>query len=140
MRAFAIVFVLACGGGGSSKPPEKPPAATSMLDCGMVADHVAGLVSTDKPRPGVTPAAIKDLVSSRCDADKWSDDTKQCLHAAAKLADARGCAQKMTDEQRASIKTAAIALRKDAQPPAEPDDHSSDWVKHVVEEPGTKTR
>ena len=39
----------------------------------------------------------------------------------------------MTAEQRASIKTAAQALRKEATPPGEPDEES-DWIRHVVEE------
>jgi hypothetical protein len=137
MRVFLFVAVIGCGHGKPS--PESPPAATSMLDCAKVADHVGAVVGADKPRPGATPAAVKDLVATRCEADKWSDDTKQCLNAIATIKDGRACAAKMTDEQRQAIKTQARALRKDT-PPVEPDDHGSDWIRHVVEEPGTPTR
>lgn len=111
-----------------------------MLDCGQVADHVSATVAADKPRPGITPGAIRELVSSHCQTDKWTDEAKQCLVAIKTMQEGRDCASKMTEEQRASIKTAAQALRKDAQPGTDPDEHDSDWVKHVVEPPGTKTR
>jgi hypothetical protein len=139
MRTLACLLVVACGG---TKPPaESPPSASSsLLDCGKVAAHVATAVAADKPRPGVTPAAIKELVGTRCQADAWSDETKQCLNAIATIQDGRACAAKMTDEQRAALKTQATALRKDASVQTDADDHSSDWIRHVVEEPGTKTR
>ena len=106
-----------------------------MLDCGKVADHVASTVVADKPRPRATPGAIKEMVSTRCTADKWTDETKQCLNAITTIAEGRACATKMTKEQRAAIETAAKALRKDASGPVATDDPSSDWIRHVVEEP-----
>jgi hypothetical protein len=126
-----VVVVAACS---NSKPPPESPAATSMLDCAKVADHVASTVAAAKPRPGATHAAVKELVSTRCQADAWTDDTKQCLHSMSTIAEGRACAAKMTDDQRAAIKTAAKALRKDASEPVA-DSDESDWIKHVVEEP-----
>jgi hypothetical protein len=81
----------------------------------------------------VTHEAIDELVSTRCKADGWSDETKQCLFAIATIAEGRACADGMTEEQRTAFRTAARDLRKDG--PVEPDDHGSDWVRHVVEEP-----
>lgn len=137
MRTLAflvVVLVAACS--GSSKPAPEPPVppTSSMLDCAMIADHVATTVAADKPRPGATHASVKELVQTRCQADKWTDETKQCLHEIKSVAEGRACASKMTDEQRAAIKTAAKALRKDTTEPVA-DDPSSNWIEHVVEEP-----
>ena len=140
MRTLAVVLLAAACGGSPKQPETPPPATSSMLDCGAVAEHVATTVSADKPRPGINQGMIKDLVSSRCQADAWTDDTKQCLDVIKSVADGRACAAKMTDEQRTAIKTAAKALRKDGPTGDPADDHSSDWIEHVVEPPGTKTR
>ncbi|MEO8701556.1 MAG: hypothetical protein ABI867_16040 [Kofleriaceae bacterium] len=134
----ALVVLVACG--GSTPSPEAPPPTTSsLLDCTTVANHVATTVAADKPRSGATHAAVKNLVETRCKADAWTDETKQCLHAIATIREGRACATKMTDAQRTALQAQAKALRKDAS--AEPDeDRSADWIKHVVEEPGTPTR
>ena len=130
--AYALMFVVACSGG--SKPPPADPTTASLLDCPRVADHVAAtLSSSDVPRPGASPAAIRDLVASRCQADAWTDETKRCLHAIKTFAEGRACATTMTDEQRTAIRTQARAMRQDAS--TAPDDTTSDWVRHVVEEP-----
>jgi hypothetical protein len=142
MRALVVLtFVISCSS-GSKKPPEAPgPATASLLTCVQVADHVAKTVVADKPRPGATHATVKDLVSTRCQADAWTDETKRCLNAIATIRDGRACATQMTEDQRTALRTQARALRKDAtQSAIDPDDHSSDWVRHVVEEPGTPTR
>lgn len=140
MRTISLLFLAACGGGPKSTESPAPPTS-SLLDCNKVADHVATTVAANKPRPGATHATVKELVETRCTADAWSDETKQCMHAIKTIKEGRECATKMTDAQRTSIKTAARALRKDAaEPVADADDHSSDWIKHVVEEPGTPTR
>lgn len=105
-----------------------------MLDCGRVADHVATVVAKDKPRPGATHAAVNELVSSRCTADKWDDATMQCLFVITTVKEGRACADKMTDAQKESIQTAAKELRK-ANAGTEPvDDHEGDWIKHVVQD------
>ncbi len=139
MRSLVVLLLAACG--GSPKQPEPPPPATSsMLDCDTVATHVATTVTAEKPRPGINQGMIKELVAGHCQSDKWNDDTKQCLDAIKTIAEGRACASKMTEDQRTAIKTAAKALRKDA-PTADPaDDHTADWIEHVVEPPGTKTR
>ncbi len=140
VAASVVAVVAACGGGNKPAPETPPPSTSSMLDCGKVADHVAATVVAAKPRPGATQGAIKEMVSTRCQADKWSDETKQCLNAMATIADGRACDEKMTDEQRTAIKTAAKSLSKDASGPVATDDPSSDWVRHVVEEPAKPTR
>jgi hypothetical protein len=142
MRTIAFLFAVAACSGGTKKTADTPaPPTSSLLDCSKVADHVATTVASNKPRPGATHATVKELVQTRCTADAWSDETKQCLHAIKTIKEGRECAAKMTDAQRTAIKTAARALRKDAaEPVADADDHSSDWIKHVVEEPGTPTR
>lgn len=131
MRVFLFLMLAACG----SKPPESPtPPTASMLACAQVAEHVATTVDADRPRPGATHAAVKDLVQTRCQADAWTDDTKQCLNTITTIKEGRACAGKMTDEQRTAIRTAARALRGDATASAEPDDNSSDWIRHVVQD------
>ena len=134
MRVLALFVFVACSG---SKPsPEAPVTPVgSMIDCAKVADHVAATVAADKPRTGATNAAVKDMVATRCKADAWSDETKQCLVAIATVADGRACGEKMTDAQREAIRADARALRADASEPGSADDPSSDWIRHVVEEP-----
>ena len=133
MRNLVLIALAACSGG--NKPAPESPTAGSMLDCTMVADHVATTVVANKPRAGATHAKVKDLVSTRCTADAWTDDTKQCLIAIKTVAEGRACATKMTDEQRAAIKTQALALRNDASAPVA-ENGESNWIEHVVEEPG----
>ncbi len=128
--ALVLTFVLACGG---STPKSPEPAAGSLLDCAKVADHVAKTVDAARPRTGVTHEAIDQLVLTRCKADGWSDDTKQCLVAIATIAEGRACTDKMPEEQRTALHAAARDLRKEG--PVETDDHGSDWIRHVVEEP-----
>jgi hypothetical protein len=102
-----------------------------MLDCTKVSDHVAATVQS--PRSGMTPAAVKEMVLTRCETDGWSHETRQCLYAIKSTTEGRACATGMTDVQRDAIKAHARRLRADA-PSAEPDDQSSDWIKHVVQE------
>jgi hypothetical protein len=134
MRVLAFLVLAACSGG--SKPPAEsppPPATASLLDCDKVSDHVATAVDADKPRPYATHAAVKELVGTRCQADAWTDETKQCLFAIKTITEGRACASTMTDEQRTAIREAARALRKEEPAPAE--DNSGDWIEHVVEKP-----
>jgi hypothetical protein len=136
MRSLAFLFLVACSGGAKPAPETPAPPTSSMLDCGKVADHVATTVAADKPRPGATHAAVKELVSTRCAADKWTDETMQCLFVIKTIKEGRDCASKMTDEQKTAIKTAAKELRKanaGSEPPPD-DDHEGDWIKHVVQD------
>lgn len=135
MRAVLLAVLVACGAAAKSA---ESPAGASLLDCEQVADHVVETVTAEKPRMRMTPADVKDLVSTRCRVDDWSDDAKQCLYSIATIAEGRACTAKLTDEQREAIKTQARGLRDDSEPV--PDSEESDWVKHVVEEPGTPTR
>lgn len=132
--AFLFTALVACGGSKTPPPADPaPPVTSSMLDCKKVADHVADTVRAGTPRAGVTPAAVQDMVNTRCSQDYWTDETKHCLFAIKTIREGRDCASMMTDDQRAAIKTAAAALRKDASAPA--DDPSADWISHVVEAP-----
>jgi hypothetical protein len=133
MRALALLVVFACS---SNKPaPESPEPAASMIDCAKVADHVAATVAADKPRTGATNAAVKEMVATRCEKDAWSDEAKRCLNAIATIAEGRACGEQLTEAQREAIRADARALRKDATEPVAEDDRTSDWIKHVVEEP-----
>ncbi len=130
IRVFLFVLV-ACG---SNKPaPEPVPAATSLVDCDRVADHVAATVDANRPRTWATHAAVHDMVNVRCKTDAWSDETKQCLYAIKTVQEGRACATGMTDVQREAIKKHARTLRGDASGSGD-DDQSTDWVRHVVEE------
>jgi hypothetical protein len=133
---LSVIFVLLVACGGSTKKPEDPPppATSSLLDCAKVADHVATTVATQPPKSGVTPAAVRDMVTTRCQTDAWSDETKHCLYAIKMISEARACATGMTDVQRDAIKAHARRLRADATTPSADADDQSDWIKHVVEE------
>lgn len=128
-----FITVIACGGKSTPAPEAPPPATSSMLDCKQVADHVTTIVSESKPRAGITPAAVQEMVSVRCGTDGWTDETRRCVFGVKTIREARGCASTMTDEQRTAIRTHAARLRKDAVTQTDPDD-STDWISHVVEE------
>src|SRR5687767_5595322 len=100
MRLLTLLLLAACG--GSSKPAAEspPPATSSLLDCAKVADHVVTTVAAQPPRSGVTPAAVGDMVRTRCQTDAWSHETKQCLYAIKAIGEGRACASGMTDAQR----------------------------------------
>lgn len=130
-----VLFLALAACGGSNKPTTEPePAAKSLLDCAVVAEHVAATVDTSSPRAGATHGAVKDMVTTRCKTDAWSDETKQCLYVIKTVQEGRACATTMTDEQRTAIKTHARSLRGGAGAGSDADDQSADWVKHVVEE------
>ena len=134
--AFLVTtLLLACGGSSKPAPEQPPPPTSSMLDCKQVADHVAETVRAGTPRAGVTPAAVQDMVSTRCSMDYWSDATKHCLFAIKTIAEGRNCKDTMTDDQRSAIKAAAAKLRKDSMAPTDDADPSADWITHVVEAP-----
>ena len=134
-----LAFLLGCGG-GATKPAADPtpPVTSSLVGCDKVSEHVARTAQTAKLRSGASYEAIASMVSTRCTTDAWSDETKQCLFAIKTIAEGRDCATTMTDAQREAIKTDARALRKDMTGPVEGDDHTGDWIEHVVEEPATK--
>ena len=135
MRLLIVLGLLvACGGSAKPSADSPPPATSSLLDCGKVADHVATTVG-GQAKTNVTPAAVKDMVVTRCQTDAWSHETKQCLYGIKTIGEGRACATGMTDVQRDAIKVHARRLRADASGPStEPDDQSADWIKHVVSE------
>jgi hypothetical protein len=135
MRLIVILGLLvACGGSSKPSADSPPPATSSLLDCTKVADHVATTVG-QAPRSGVTPAAVENMVLTRCQTDAWTHETKQCLYAIKVMSEGRACATGMTDVQRDAIKAHARQLRADARgPSADTDDQSADWIKHAVEE------
>lgn len=136
IRALVLFVLVACS--GDSKAPASPtPPTGSMLSCARIADHVVTAVSANKLRSGATHAAVKDLVVTRCQADAWTDETKQCLHAIKTVAEGRACETTMTAEQRSAIRTQAKALRARAtagsgEPDTETD--TDDWIRHVVQD------
>ena len=132
MRLFVILGLIACGSSNKPAAEPPPPATSSLLDCAKVADHVAATVQT--PRSGVTPGAVKEMVSTRCKTDGWSHETRQCFYAIKSTSEGRACATGMTDVQRDAIKAHARQLRASASGAVATDDPSSDWIKHVVEE------
>lgn len=109
-----------------------------MLPCDKVGEHVATVVDAERKRPGTTHGAVKELVRTRCDQDAWNDEVKHCLFAIKTISEGRDCATKMTEEQRTAMKAAARELRKAVTGEDVAEDDSSDWIRHVVEEPATK--
>ncbi len=135
MRIPVLVVLVACG--GSTQPtaePAPPPVTGSLLDCTRVAEHVAVTVDTSAARSGVTRAAVKDMVVTRCTTDAWTHETKQCLSAIKTISEGGACATAMTDEQRDALQAHARSLRADASGPSEADGATADWIKHVVED------
>jgi hypothetical protein len=134
MRTLALVVALAACGSSTKSSTEPEPAAGTLLDCAKVAEHVATTVDASKRRSGITHGPVKEMVSIRCETDAWSDETKQCLYAIKTVQEGRACATGMTDVQRTALKAHAKSLRPPNGSASEEDDHSGDWIKHVVEE------
>lgn len=136
MRLPVLILVVAACGGSNQPPAEAPaPATSSLLDCTRVAEHVATTVAASRPRSGATHARVKDMVTTRCSTDGWTDETRQCLYAITSIREGRACTASMTDEQRDAIRAHARSLRADAKAAsADEDDQSADWIRHVVEE------
>ena len=134
--ALLFTSLVACGSSApkAEAPPPPPPATSSLLDCSKVADHLAANVRASTPRPGITPAAVQDMVNMRCSQDYWSDQTKQCMYATKTIREARDCSSTMTDDQRTAIHTAARALHKEMEGSTDTEDTNADWIKHVVDE------
>lgn len=138
MRTGLFFALLLVGCSGTSKPAADP-ATASLVSCDQAAKHVGSTAQkTARLRGAATYEALVSMVSTRCTTDAWTDETKQCLFGINRIRDARNCTSTMTDAQREAIKADAQALRKDAAGPVEDEDHSADWLEHVVEEPAAK--
>ncbi|HEY5936760.1 MAG TPA: hypothetical protein VIU61_19060 [Kofleriaceae bacterium] len=117
---IAIAFVIGCGGG--SKPavqepkpaPEtvqKPPAPT----CVAVADHAATLVPPDTGPESEIKATV-DAIKTRCDADQWSAEARECFGTAENETDFQGCTKLLTEAQMTAVTKDVEATSPSKQP------------------------
>jgi len=100
---FALVLA-ACGGGGKSSSPTTPKQAAGP-SCEAVADSMVNQMLADKdPRPPDDKVdVIRNIISSRCDADGWTLPAKQCLSTMKNAQDADRCASMLTEQQQAAL-------------------------------------
>lgn len=93
-------------------------------DCGKAIAHSMELSKADMQKMGVDDkmmAKMSDLGVQHCKDDKWGDDAVACMTNAKTEAEAQGCYDKLTAEQRDKMNKAAMALAPaPAAPPPPP--------------------
>jgi hypothetical protein len=106
IRAFAVVFAVACGGSpkhAGGPAPADPVAKPATPSCEQVAAHLVTLADRDTSQD----AALR----ARCDAEAWSDDARGCLASAQAKADVDRCNATV-----ATTKNQAVAAPHDDKP------------------------
>ncbi len=98
----AVVFAVAAAASGCHVDPPLPPVAT----CTEVADHVYALL---EPKSSHT-RAIRDAMEHHCDADRWSERTRNCIAEEPALDARHGCRETLTASQRGHLDAALAAL------------------------------
>jgi hypothetical protein len=102
MRIALLVLVLGCGGG--SKKAEAPKSAEA--SCAAVAEGMVGMMMEGKeqtPKAKEAMAGFTEIIRTRCDADAWSAEARQCLAAMKTREDAERCSNMLTEEQQANL-------------------------------------
>lgn len=98
MRCLVVAAVLAAGACSQPKQqPAPPPRETSL--CPKVADHLVSLMSGAQKHPPEATDPLRRVIHQRCDEDRWSDQTQQCLLQLESLADGERCQAGMTEAQ-----------------------------------------
>ena len=95
---WLVVLVIACGGG---QKPKEPPAPTCAQVAGAMVQQM--LATKQQPPPQETADMIKDIITTSCDRDAWSDAARRCLAAMKTEEDADRCAAQLTDAQQAAL-------------------------------------
>lgn len=110
VRSFAVVVVVAAC--GSKSPPPKPVPPPPPVDpipqsagpaCGVVADHAVTVMLADNAEG--QPKA-KEVLRTRCEADKWSDDARNCIATAQSEDEMDGCGKHLTEAQKTAVQEA----------------------------------
>ena len=78
---------------------QPPPAPAQVSLCARVADHLVSLMSGAGKHPPEATDPLRRVIGNRCDEDRWTDATKQCLLQLASLADGERCQAMMTPAQ-----------------------------------------
>jgi hypothetical protein len=122
LRVALGVSALAIGCGSHPPPsePASPPAArrdpiprTGGPRCQAVADRMAVVIgehAPDQPDGDVHERAMFEL---RCETDQWSDEARSCLATITTDAEADGCLQLLTRDQRQQLDTDRARLGAD---------------------------
>jgi hypothetical protein len=95
MRCVLLLVALAA----CNKPMPPPPPPPPVSACARVADHLVGLMSGAEKHPPEATDPLRRVIGDRCEQDKWSGETTQCLLALASLADGARCQAMMTQAQ-----------------------------------------
>ena len=110
--ALSLSFVLAACGGASKPTPRTPEPtpdpipSTKGPDCSAMVDHMLTLADR-KPGDDDMMKQMADVVRGRCKADAWGDEIRSCFGTAQSEDELDGCADKLTPQQKESLKDAA---------------------------------
>jgi hypothetical protein len=119
--ALVLAALAACN--KPAPPPAAPPPVTA---CARVADHLVGLMSGATKHPPEATDPLRRVIGERCEQDKWSADSTQCLLSLTSLADGARCQAMMTPAQietfQRESEAATVELRGQfAEEPKRPD-------------------
>ena len=101
---LAVIVVVGCGHSQQAAAPASaaapPPPPTQ---CAQVADHLVSEMSAAAVASDVEIAPYRQLITRRCNEDKWSVELQHCLLASATLKDNKPCESLFTAEQNANL-------------------------------------
>lgn len=129
LAPFALCSIIACGGGGkkpttTAAQPEAPGdqiPKTAGPACAAVAEQLAIMLHADRAPDQQSAETAKTSASlrSQCEADKWSDEARNCLGSVQSQGELDGCSKLLTETQRKAITAASAPPDREGMMPAE---------------------
>jgi len=106
---MALVLVVGCGGSkpAAQKPepaPEPVAAKPPVPTCASVSEKVHAIAAADATENDAKELGVlREVIATRCEADKWSDELRECLGTAENDVDGKGCMKLMTEAQMKAV-------------------------------------
>jgi hypothetical protein len=103
MRIVPLVFALGCGGSTASTTPKNPN--NDAVTCAAVANAMVGMMMEGKNQENAAETAdgFNAIIRTRCDADAWTPEARQCLATMKTRSDAERCSAMLTEEQQSNL-------------------------------------
>jgi hypothetical protein len=100
-KAWIAGLLIACGGSPKAADAPHAPDAT----CESTAAHMIDVMAApmDPPPPEDAVRGMVQMISKRCEQDRWSPEARRCLAGYKTQDDARVCETLLSDEQLAAL-------------------------------------
>jgi hypothetical protein len=121
-------LVLACGGGAKKSAEPRTPAKSA---CASAAENLAGVfIATEVKHVSEDdrPTMVR-ILTERCDADHWSDETVSCM-STARGNDIERCAKMFSEQQ-----LDAVEEQLDRELPDDSDDDDDEKDTESADDP-----